>query len=141
MWKVQHAPSISIRVSQTIWFQSNVFVMGRDIGKYIKTMKGGQVIGGNHYEGEVLHVVGWQKHWVQFSVGGQGGEEFQLWVPVHWTALGVVLCAYHILQRVRLPDSIPSLPGVTRSAFTVGTQDHNDGRLGLILDTTEELGW
>jgi hypothetical protein len=129
VWKVQSAPSLNIRVGQTIWFQSNIFVMGRDIRKYKKAMREGQVAGKTRYEGEVLCIVGWQKHWVQFSVGNQGGEEFQLWVPVHWTALGVVLCAYHILQRGRLPDSIPSLPRVTRSAFTVGTQGHNNGKM------------
>lgn len=113
MWKVQCAPSVDIQVGQTIWFQSNVFVMGPNVTNHVGTMRKAQGAGGFRYEGQVLSIVGWQRHWVRFSIGSQGREEFHLWVPVNWTALGLLLRSLHTLQKGQLPDSIPSLPGAT----------------------------
>ena len=49
MWKVQDTPSASVQVGQTIWFQSNIFVMGGDFrgdfGKYVEAVKEGQLTG------------------------------------------------------------------------------------------------
>jgi hypothetical protein len=120
VWKVQSAPSIDIQVGQTIWFYSNVFVMGGDMGAHLEPMRKRREAGGFKYEGEVLRIVAWQRHWIRFSMGSQGVEEFQLWVPVHWTAMGFILRALHLLQKGSLPDSIPSLPEATGFVTNVG---------------------
>ena len=122
-----------------IWFQSDIFVMGRDIGKYAKIMKEEQSAGKYRYEGEVLHIVGWQKHWVQFSVGSQEGDEFHLWVPIHWTALGFLPPTFHVLQKGHLSDSIPSLLKAAGPKFDVVTLVHNNEGVSadfLILQKT-----
>jgi hypothetical protein len=137
VWKVQSAPPVNIQVGQKIWFQSNIFVMGRDVGKYMKTMREQQSAGKYRYEGEVLHIVGWQKQWVWFSMGIQGEEEFHLWVPVHWTALGFLLRALHVLQRGRLPDNIPSLPKAVGPAFNVSTAVHNSKGVSADFQTLQ----
>ena len=59
VWKVQGAPPASVQVGQTIWFHSNIFVMGGDFGKYVEAVKEGQLTGKYRYEGEILHIVGW----------------------------------------------------------------------------------
>ncbi|KIM91739.1 hypothetical protein PILCRDRAFT_845 [Piloderma croceum F 1598] len=99
VWRVKSAPAVNLQVGQTIGFMSNVFVMGRDIAKHARVVKEGLAAGGYSYESEVLCIVEWQKHWVKFSVANQGGEEFHLWVPFDWTALGGFIHALHILQR------------------------------------------
>ena len=86
---------------------------GPNIKNPVETMRRAQDAGGFRYEGQVLSIVGWQRHWVRFSVGSQGREEFHLWVPVNWTALGLLLRSLHTLQKGQLPDSILFLPGAT----------------------------
>ena len=113
VWKVQCAPSVNIQVGQTIWFQSNIFVMGLNIKNHVEAVRKAQGAGGFRYGGQVLSIVEWQKNWVRFSVGSQDREEFHLLVPVDWTALGLLLHSLHTLQKGRLPDSIPSRPGAT----------------------------
>jgi hypothetical protein len=71
---------------------------------------GGRTIGVRRYSGEVLGISGREKNWVQFSVGDDGLEAFQLWVPICWTALGFVLRVRHYMLRYQLVDTIPPLP-------------------------------
>jgi hypothetical protein len=107
VWRVKSAPAVNLQVGQTIGFVSNVFVMGRDIVRHARVVR---AAGGYSYEGEVLCIVEWQGHWVKFSVADQGGEEFHLWVPFDWTALGGFIHALHILQRSSgVPPSVDAV--------------------------------
>jgi hypothetical protein len=45
---------------------------------------------------------------LQFSVGDGGQEDFQLWVPTHWTAF--VLRVHHYMLCYQLVDTIPPPP-------------------------------
>jgi hypothetical protein len=67
---------------------------------------GGHTIRVKRYSGEVLGLCGWERNWVRFSVGDDGQEAFQLWVPICWTALGFVLRARHCMLRYQLADTL-----------------------------------
>ena len=119
VWKVQGTPPASVQVGQTIWFHSNIFVMGGDFGKYVEAVREGQLTGRYRYEGEILHIVGWQRHWVRFGVGCQGVEAFHLLVPIRWTVLGLLPRALHALQRHHLLGGTPPLLEAAGSIFDV----------------------
>ena len=107
IWKMQKAPGGDIRIGQTIWFESEIFATGKSIGR---DLGGGQTVWVKRYSGEVLGISGWEKNWIRFSVGSDGREDFQLWTPVCWTALGFTLRVRHYLLRHQLVDTIPPLP-------------------------------
>jgi hypothetical protein len=108
---MQKAPANDICVGQRIWFESSIFANGksteRDIG-------GGRTVGVKRYAGEVLGISGWEKNLVRFSVGDGGQEDFQLWAPICWTALGFVLRVRHYMLRYQLVDTIPPPPRENR---------------------------
>jgi hypothetical protein len=118
IWKVQKAPVGDIRVGQTVWFESEIFVTGKSIER---DLGGGQTVGVKQYSGEVLGVNGWEKIWIRFSVGSDGQEDFQLWTPICWTTLGFTLRVRHYLLHHQLVDTIP-LVGVGHCFAWQGTR-------------------
>jgi hypothetical protein len=115
VWKVQKAPEVDIRVGQVIWFESDFFFGGKEVA-YRPEKSDDRILG--RYEGRVQNVVGWQKHWIRFGVeDARAKDGFQLWVPIDWTALGVVLRLRHMVQRHLLGDTIPLPPTTTEVAL------------------------
>jgi hypothetical protein len=104
---MQKAPANNIRVGQKIWFESEIFATGKSVERDIG---GGRTVWVRQYSGEVLGISGWERNWVRFSVGDDGQETFQLWVPISWTALGYVLRARHYMLRYQLVDTLPPPP-------------------------------
>jgi hypothetical protein len=107
VWKVQKEPDVKMRVGQPLWFVSEILV------KEVVDCEGKPAKWPRLYEGEIQGVVGWQKNWVQFEVMATGREDFHLWVPLEWSALGLVHRVQHFWQRYWLVDNIPPIPVVT----------------------------
>ena len=92
-----------------------------------KVLGGGQTNGVKWYDGKVLSISGWERSWIQFSVGVAGQKGFQLWVPICWTALGFTLRAHHYWLCYWLADTIPPLPkdyGVAAEGWRVESTAH-----------------
>jgi hypothetical protein len=107
VWKEQKEPGVKIKVGQLIFFVSEF------LAKEIVDCEGRQIMWPRIYEGEIHSVVGWQRNWVWFLVMATGREDFHLWVPLEWSALGLAHRLLHLWQRHQLVDDIPPVPTIS----------------------------
>jgi hypothetical protein len=107
VWKVQKEPDVKMKVGQPIRFVSEM------LAREVVDCEGKQIMWPRLYEGRIGGVVGWQRNWVRFLVMAAGRENFHLWVPLEWSALGLVHCLQHLWQRHHLVDDIPPVPTLT----------------------------